>query len=68
MIQKLSRTGRMEGRVAKQNWGEIHLRSYCQNAKKKRKIYQVTTVEKKRKLKVQHYLGRQVMGEEEEET
>ena len=41
MIQKLSRTGRMEGRVAKQNWGEVHLRSCCQNEKKKRKIHQV---------------------------
>ena len=38
--------------MEKQNWGEIHIRSYSQNEKKKERVHHVTIVEKKRELKI----------------
>ena len=35
--------------MEKQNWGEIHIRSYCQNEKKKKRVHQVVFVKMKRR-------------------
>ena len=50
--------------MEKQNWGEIHLRSYSQNEKREGPSCHNCRKEED----VQHYLGRQVIGEDEEET